>query len=69
MDQRQIEERVQEQKKWPSVLGANIVYLAVLALMMVAPILIGNQDSGTVSTLKYYLKLFLLEIILVGGLL
>jgi membrane protease YdiL (CAAX protease family) len=67
MDQRQIEERVQEQKKWPSVLGANIVYLAVLALMMVAPILIGNQDSGTVSTLKYYLKLFLLEIILVGG--
>jgi len=66
----QIEENIQdiqERKRWPGVLGVNIVYLIVLILMVLTSIIIGNQDPDMLGTPAYYLKLFMLEVVLVGG--
>jgi len=67
MENIQIEQDIQKQKKWPSILGVNIVYLIVLVLLVVVPSIIGKQVSTAEGSLQYYMKLFVLELVLVGG--
>lgn len=67
MENIQNEQNVQEQKKWPSILGVNIVYLIVLLLLVVAPIIVSSQASSIQGSLQYYIKLFVLELVLVGA--
>mgnify|MGYP001947234484 CR=1 FL=1 len=63
----QVEQNIQEQKRWPSILGVNTVYLIVLILLVLAPIIIETQAPSLQGSLQYYIRLFVLELVLVGG--
>jgi membrane protease YdiL (CAAX protease family) len=60
-------ENTTKSSKQPTVFGANMVYLIVLMLMMSAQVLLVRWLPKTTDGPDYYWKLFLMELLLIGG--
>lgn len=56
-----------KREKQPTVLGVNLVYLSVLLLMLVAQVILVNWVPQASRGAEYYWKLFILELVLIGG--
>ncbi len=54
-------------KRQPTVFGVNLVYLTVLMLMLVVQVILVKWLPETSGGSHYYLRLFLLELLLIGG--
>ncbi|HZJ56646.1 MAG TPA: type II CAAX endopeptidase family protein [Clostridia bacterium] len=53
--------------KQPTVLGVNLVYLGVLVLMIVAQAVLVRWLPKATGGMEYYWKLFVMELVLIGG--
>ncbi|HZJ83691.1 MAG TPA: type II CAAX endopeptidase family protein [Clostridia bacterium] len=60
-------ERLQKNSRQPTVLGVNIVYIGVLLLMLLAQVLLMKWIPQTSDSSSYYWRLFILELVLIGG--
>lgn len=54
-------------EKQPTVLGVNLVYLSVLFLMLVSQVILANWMPGVSEGQGYYWRMFILELVLIGG--
>lgn len=58
--------RVTNRYNWPTVLGSNILYLIVLALMLGSSILFGSQDVESLGVNEFYFRTFILQLAIIG---
>lgn len=59
--------QILKRERQPTVLGVNLVYLSVLLLMLVAQVILTAWLPQTLEGGGYYWKLFILELLLIGG--
>lgn len=60
-------ENTRKRSNQPTVFGANMVYLSVLILMMGVQVLLARWLPQATGGPDYYWKLFLMELLLIGG--
>lgn len=58
--------RVTNRSNWPTVLGSNILYLIVLALMLGSSMLFGSQDVESLGVNEFYFRTFILQVAIIG---
>ncbi len=60
-------EDLSNREKQPTVLGVNLVYISVLLLMLMTQLILTKWVPRVTGSGEYYLKLFILEVILIGA--
>lgn len=58
--------RLERERKRPTVLGGNVLYLIVLTLMLSSSLFFGNTDIESMSPNVFYVRTFILQVAIIG---